>query len=414
VSATSKFTTLLRRYAPTAAVLTVSLGLAGCTAAADEGTPEATLHFQELFAPGHAFADADLAYSEAVMAQTDGAVDFKFHWSSSVVPSDQVAGAMDDDLIDMARLQPPASPADYPVTNWMASAAHQSTPAFPAGLLQQVGAHLEFAVNSEELTTELDNLGIRYIAPLALVQQYDLLCDRPIETMDDFEGTRVRVAGAAWVSEMQAIGAEPVSLPAEEIYEGFQRGIVDCVMTYPTHYVDSGLWELGGYYIPLSFTGWNQDAIAISQTTWDNLSAETHEALENQVRVWIEEFIQSQIYAYWQFAVEGEEHGVEFLDHDPEMQAAIDDYHGTVREHMITTAPAQVDDPAQMLTEYEQLHAEWLPIVEELGFDTELTGLNEWVSSLEDPTQPPEIDLDPWLDVVMERAFGPSETETNK
>src|SRR5690625_5615018 len=85
----SKFTTLLRRYAPTAAVLTVSLGLAGCTAAADEGTPEATLHFQELFAPGHAFADADLAYSEAVMAQTDGAVDFKFHWSSSVVPSDR-------------------------------------------------------------------------------------------------------------------------------------------------------------------------------------------------------------------------------------------------------------------------------------------------------------------------------------
>lgn len=399
-----------RRLAASGGALALTLALTGCAANAAEETPEATLHFQELFAPGHAFADADLAYAEAVTAETDGAVDFKFHWSSSVVPSDQVAGAMDDDLIDMARLQPPASPADYPVTNWLASSAHQSTPSFPAGLLQQVGAHLEFALNSPELTTELEQQGIRYIAPLALVQQYDLLCDRPINSLEDFKGTRVRVAGAAWVSEMQNVGAEPVSLPAEEIYEGFQRGIVDCVMTYPTHYVDSGLWELGGYYIPLSFTGWNQDAIAISQTTWDTLSPEAQEALESQTRVWIEEFIQRQILAYWQFAVEGEEQGIEFLEHNPEIQETIDSYHESSRADLIAAAPPQVSDPAQLLDDYERLHDEWLPIVEDLGFDTELSGLTEWVESLEDPTQPPDIDLDPWLDIVMERAFGHSET----
>lgn len=402
----------IHRHAVTAALVAAGLVLAGCsTTAASEDAPEATLHFQEIYSPGNAFADADQAYADAVTEATQGAVDFKFHWSNSVVPSDQVASAMDDDLIDMARLQPPASPADYPVTNWLSSAAHQSTAAFPAGLLQQVGAHLEFAVNAEELTNELDKQGIRYIAPMALVQQYDMLCDRPIHSLEDFRGTRVRVAGATWVREMQAIGAEPVSLPAEEIYEGFQRGIVDCVMTFPTHYIDTGLWELGGYYLPLNFTGWNQDAVAISQSTWDRLSPEHQRALEGQSRAWIEEFVQRQIHAYWQFAVEGESKGVEFLEHNTQIQGVLDEYHESVRDDMISDAPAQVTDPDALLTEYEDLHAEWLPIIEELGFDTELTGLTEWVDSLEDPSQPPDINLDPWLDVVMERAFGHTGTE---
>lgn len=398
-----------KRLTAGSGVIALALAVTGCEASANESTPETTLHFQELFAPGNSFADADSAYSEAVMAETNGDVEFKFHWSSSVVPSDQVAGAMDDELIDMARLQPPASPADYPVTNWLAGAANQSTDAFPAGLLQQIGAHLEFAVNSTELSAELEQQGIRYIAPLALIQQYDLLCDRPISSLEDFQGTRVRVAGSAWVNEMHNVGAEPVSLPAEEIYEGYQRGVVDCVMTYPSHYVDSGLWELGGYHVPLHFTGWNQDAIAISQTTWATLPADTQEALEGQSRVWIEEFVQRQLHAYWQFVVEGEDHGIEFLKHNDEIQSVVDDYHETLRDELIAAAPAQVSDPERLLDEYEGLHNEWLPIVEELGYDTELSGLTEWVDSLEDPTQPPDINLDPWLDIVMERAFGHSE-----
>lgn len=394
------------RLAACAGILALSLTLAGCSAIADDDGTEATLYFQELYAPGDAFADADIAYADAVMEETDGAVDFKFHWSNSVVPSDQVADAMDNDLIDMARLQPPASPADYPVTNWLASAAHQTTPSFPTGLLQQIGAHLEFAMDSPELTEELEQQGIRYIAPLALVQRYDLLCNQPIETQADFAGTRIRVAGATWVNEVQNIGAQPVSLPAEEIYQGFQRGIVDCVMTFPTNYIDTGLWDLDSYHVPLSFTGWNQDAIAISQSTWEGLSPEIQEALESQARVWIEDFVQRQINAHWRFVVEGEEHGVEFLDHNPEMQEVIDEYKDTVRADMVENAPAQVSDPDELLTEYEQLHEEWLPIVEDLGFSSDGEQLTDWIDSMEDPTQPPDIDLDPWLDVVMERAYG--------
>lgn len=395
-----------KRRIVTAGIIAAAMALGGCGIIADTNETETTLHFQELFAPGDAFADSDIAYSDAVIDETDGAVDFKFHWSSSVVPSDQVAGAMDDDLIDMARLQPPASPADYPVTNWLASSAHHSTSAFPAGLLQQIGAHAEFAMDSPELNAEVEDLGIRYIAPVALVQQYDLLCDRPIESEEDFQGTRVRVAGPTWVNEIRNLGGQPVSLPAEEIYQGFQRGIVDCVMTYPTHYIDSGLWELGGYYVPLSFTGWNQDAVAISQETWETLTPETQKALESQTREWIREFVQRQINTYWRFAVEGEEQGIAFMDHNPDMQATINEHQDSMRQTMIENAPPQVSDPEAMLTEYEEIHDEWLPIIDELGFETEGAGLNDWIESMEDPTQPPDIDLDPWLDEVMENAYG--------
>lgn len=401
-----KFRNREKRLAACAGIVAVAMTLGGCGIITETEDTETTLHFQELFAPGDAFADSDIAYSDAVIDKTDGAVNFKFHWSSSVVPSDQVAGAMNDDLIDMARLQPPASPADYPVTNWIASSAHHSTSAFPAGLLQQIGAHAEFAMDSPELNAEVESLGVRYLAPLALVQQYDMLCDRPIESAEDFQGTRVRVAGPTWVSEIRNLGAEPVSLPAEEIYQGYQRGIVDCVMTYPTNYIDSGLWELGGYYVPLSFTGWNQDAVAISQETWDTLTPDTQKALESQTREWIREFVQRQIHAHWQFAVEGEGQGIEFLEHNPETQEKINDYQESMRDSMVENAPQQVANPEAMLSEYEQIHEEWLPIIEDLGFSTEGEGINDWIENMEDPTQPPDIDLDPWLDEVMERTYG--------
>ncbi|MDR7303917.1 TRAP-type C4-dicarboxylate transport system substrate-binding protein [Haloactinomyces albus] len=321
--------------------------------------------------------------------------------------SDQVAGAMRDGLLDMARLQPPASPEKFPITNWLASAAHQSTRAFPAGLLQQIGAHLEFALNSRVLEEELKELGIRYVAPLALVQQYDLFCRNSITSLQDLQGTPIRVAGETWVKEAENLGAQPVTLPAAEIYEGYQRGVVDCVMTYPTHYIDSGLWELGGHYVPVSLTGWNQDAIAISRSTWKELSAEERRELLSNVRVWIETFVQQQLDKYWRFAAKAPQHGVEMLEPSPEIQAKVDKHHERVRESMIESAPEGVQNPAALLDRYEQLHGKWLGIIQELGFNTDGTGLRDWMESLGSGSQPPEINLDPWLDRVMQEAYAP-------
>ena len=397
------------------------LVVTGCTGGAGSGSggegsggesEERTLKVQEIFAPGEAFADSTQAFGDAVTEATDGSVSFEYFWSNSVVPTNEIAGAMNDGLLDMGRIQPPASPADFPTMNWLSSASSLNTQAFPAGLLQKIGAHLEFAMASEtgsaQLDSELRNLGIQYIGAFALVQQYDLFCSKPVTSLDDFAGLKVRVAGQAWVDEIENLGGEPVTLLPEEIYEGFQRGIVDCVMTYPTHYVNSGLWELGGYYVPLKLNGWNQDGLTISNAAWDSLDETQQAAMYGAVKDWLRVFVGRQLDGYWRFMTEGaEEHGIEYLDPDSEIQDRIDEHHDVVLEELAAAAPSGVEDPQAIVDEYVELHEKWLGTIEELGFDVEGNGVNDFLAGLEDPTVPPseQIDLEPWLDAIIEAAY---------
>ncbi|WP_127817920.1 TRAP transporter substrate-binding protein DctP [Microbacterium sp. CPCC 204701] len=399
-------------------VVAAMLILAGCGSAdsADSGSggeSEAhTLKVQEIFAPGEAFADSTQAFGDAVTEATHGSVSFEYFWSNAVVPTNEIAGAMNDGLLDMGRIQPPASPADFPTMNWLSSASSLNTQAFPAGLLQKIGAHLEFVMNSEtgsaQLDSELRNLGIQYIGAFALVQQYDLFCSKPVASLDDFAGLKVRVAGQAWVDEIENLGGEPVTLLPEEIYEGFQRGIVDCVMTYPTHYINSGLWELGGYYVPLKLNGWNQDGLTISNAAWKSLDESQQVAMYDAVKDWLRVFVGRQLDGYWRFMTEGrEQHGIEYLEPDSEIQERIDEHHDAVIESLAETAPEGVADPEAIVEEYVALHDKWLGTIEELGFDVEGDGVNDFLAALEDPDVPPseQIDLEPWLDAIIAAAY---------
>lgn len=405
-----------------AAIASVAMVVTGCAAGgssegdtgSDAGNAESkTLRVQEIFAPGEAFADSTQAFGDSVTEATDGSVAFEYFWSNAIVPTNEIAGAMNDGLLDMGRIQPPASPADFPTMNWLSSASNLNTEAFPAGLLQKIGAHLEFAMTSEagsaQLDTELRNLGIQYIGAYALVQQYDLFCSKPVTSLADFQGLKVRVAGQAWVDEVTNLGGEPVTLLPEEIYEGFQRGIVDCVMTYPTHYVNSGLWELGGYYVPIKLNGWNQDGLTISNAAWDTLSEDEQAAMYDGVRAWLKTFVSRQLDGYWTFLTEGSsEHGVETVKPEREIQQKIDSHHEAVINGLAATAPAGVADPEAIVDEYVELHEKWLGIIEDLGFDTSGSGPADFIAALEDPETPPseQVDLDPWLDALMEHAYG--------
>lgn len=408
-----KSTTILpsaRRRRRTSALGATLASMALVTACAGGGgtasdSGSTTLKFQDIYAPGNAFADASQAYADAVTEATDGDVEFEMFWSNSVAATDELAAAMNDGLLDMGRVQPPATPADFPTVDWLSSASFLNTGAFPAGLLQKIGAHLEFAKDTGALDGDLDKLGIRYIAPMALVQQYDLLCKKPITSVDDFKGRKIRIAGEAWADEVENLGANPVTLLPEEIYEGYQRGIVDCVMTYPAHYVLSGLWELGGHYVPLQFNGWNQDGVTISNSAWDDLDDASQEEMYAGVRAWLKSFVEAQIQVYWQFATQAGEHGVTFDKPEAAVQEKISGFHDTVLDDMAANAPEGVEDPEALLDDYEAAHEKWLGIVEGLGFATDYTTLEDFVASLDDPTQAPDIDLDPWLDAVMSEVF---------
>jgi TRAP-type C4-dicarboxylate transport system substrate-binding protein len=58
-----------------------------------------------------------------------------------------------------------------------------------------------------------------------------LISKKPIRTMDDLKGLKVRSFGAIYPKILQKLGAVPVNIPFHEVYEGLQRGTVDAALT---------------------------------------------------------------------------------------------------------------------------------------------------------------------------------------
>ncbi len=53
---------------------------------------------------------------------------------------------------------------------------------------------------------------------------------KPIRTLDDLKGMKIRTPSAAQSAQLTALGAIPVDMPANQIYNNLDRGVIDASM----------------------------------------------------------------------------------------------------------------------------------------------------------------------------------------
>jgi TRAP-type C4-dicarboxylate transport system substrate-binding protein len=115
---------------------------------------------------------------------------------------------------------------------------------------------------------ELERLGIKLVATYPFSGQM-LFCRKPIATLADLKGLKVRTNGPSAADLVKALGGQPVSLAFGEVYTALERGTVDCGITgagsgngvkWPevtTHlYTLSLSWSTSGYFVNLAW--WNK------------------------------------------------------------------------------------------------------------------------------------------------------------
>ena len=80
-------------------------------------------------------------------------------------------------------------------------------------------------------------------------------CNKPIKSVDDIKGLKVRSFTPSMAALIQYLGGTPVTLQFSEVYPALQRGVADCGVTSPTS-GNSGKWgEVTNYFMPLSVSG---------------------------------------------------------------------------------------------------------------------------------------------------------------
>ncbi len=98
-------------------------------------------------------------------------------------------------------------------------------------------------------------------------------CSKPIASVDDFKGLKIRSFTPTMSALLQKLGATPVTLPFAEVYPALANGVVDCGVTSPNS-GNSGKWpEVTNHYFPLSVSGSVQGHFA-NLDYWNRFSAD--------------------------------------------------------------------------------------------------------------------------------------------
>ena len=134
---------------------------------------------------------------------------------------------------------------------------------------------------------ELERLGIKLVATYPFSGQM-LFCRKPVMSLADLKGLKVRTNGPSSADLMKGLGAQPVSLAFGEVYTALERGTVDCGITgagsgngvkWPevtTHLYTLPLsWSTSGYVVNLAW--WNKLDPAI-RAQFEKTMSEVQEA----------------------------------------------------------------------------------------------------------------------------------------
>ena len=100
---------------------------------------------------------------------------------------------------------------------------------------------------------------------------YKLICTKPIRTVKDLEGTKIRTFGNYMPKMFAALKATPVNVLPVEMYEALKRGSMDCsYLTYPFFMVFK-LYEVAPYVIDVKFGGINAYWLAVNKRKFDGM-----------------------------------------------------------------------------------------------------------------------------------------------
>lgn len=107
-----------------------------------------------------------------------------------------------------------------------------------------------------------------------------IMKDRDVRTPADLAGLKIRVSGSAAAATVEALGATPVQMPAGEIYNSLQTGLIDGVITGASAIGDFKLDEVANSYTLNAPLGHISFYVVMNKARYDSLPEAERAALD--------------------------------------------------------------------------------------------------------------------------------------
>lgn len=198
----------------------VIAALLACLALAATGVHAAdkpvTLEFSSFLPANEKLSLALQEWGRELEKRTSGRVKVNYHPGGTLTPPQQTYDSVVKDIIDIGFGPMGATSGRFPLMEVM---------------------DLPLGLNSSYSASTLSNELVKHFKPkeLADVKVLFMLSSppahlqsrKPIRTLEELQGVKLRALGGTTVKVIQALGAVPVSLPTTDVYDALSKGVID-------------------------------------------------------------------------------------------------------------------------------------------------------------------------------------------
>lgn len=339
------------------------------------------LRYATGYPPNTAAVFAAEAYANALKEHSNGELSIKIY-AGSLLSFQEASAGVRDGIADVSLLFMSYFPAEYPRSNMMSELTMllELTEVTPdkAGIAY-VGALSEYIMrHCPECADEFKRQNQVFLGGGGS-PPYWLLCNKPVRTLSELKGKRLRAGGAQWSRWANALGGTPVSIAANEMYEGLSQGIIDCSMAVTTELT---VWSLNEVVtdITLQVPGgvYGASATNFNANTWRGLSEQQRKAVMRASALFSAD-------ATWRYTREGldnldnarENKKIRIHEPDAELLEATVEF---IEQDMRTIAQAYgrqygIKNPEQMIADFRPLLDKWVERVQDVESSSELADL---------------------------------------
>lgn len=104
-------------------------------------------------------------------------------------------------------------------------------------------------------------------------------CRKPVQSVKDLAGLKVRVGSENFTSLIKLMGAQPVVIPFEDVKSALRTGLVDCAITSATSGNAAGWPEHATHFFNLGLQ-MGINGYVINRNLWNSLSSHQQQTLE--------------------------------------------------------------------------------------------------------------------------------------
>jgi TRAP-type C4-dicarboxylate transport system substrate-binding protein len=238
------------------------------------------LRYASPYREGSPYSRADRAWMERIESESNGRIKFIPFFSGSLVNGRHTVQELAAGIADVGVISPNLSRAGMHLI--------QGQLAFYEGLKDwRLGEEIFWSMWEKYPQMKQELEGIHVITINSGSPMYILTTDRPVKTISDLQGLRLKVT-AEKVRPLQQLGIDAVPMPMGEAYVALHRGVLDGAISPADTIVAINFHEMINYISLFKSPRPPYPSRAINQKVWDELPQDLQEIVMATASWWSE------------------------------------------------------------------------------------------------------------------------------